>query len=102
MELGATNPGAKFLRADRHLVKFTGGGCRYCTGVVHFAFLVGLVIFAHYPKIVFGLMLFFLGIVHAYEYYQDLLILRESLLVDFFLAGLVVLGGNSNGGCNQY
>ena len=61
--------------------------------LLHFAFLVGLVIFAHYPKIVFGLMLFFLGIAHAYEHYQDRLILRESLLVAFFLAGLVVLGG---------
>jgi hypothetical protein len=61
--------------------------------LLHFAFLVGLVFFAHYPKIVFGLMLFFLGIAHAYEHYQDRLILRESLLVAFFLAGLVVLGG---------
>jgi hypothetical protein len=61
--------------------------------LLHFAFLVGLVFFSHYPKIVFGLMLFFLGIAHAYEHYQDRLILRESLLVAFFLAGLVVLGG---------
>ena len=61
--------------------------------LLHFAFLVGLVIFAHYPKIVFALMLFFLGIAHAYEHYQDRLILRESLLVAFFLAGRVVLGG---------
>jgi hypothetical protein len=40
-----------------------------------------------------GLFLFFLGITHAYEHHQDRLILKEGLLVAFFLAGLVVLGG---------
>ena len=40
-----------------------------------------------------GLLLFFLGFAHAYERFQDRLILREGLLVAFFLAGLVVLGG---------
>jgi len=40
-----------------------------------------------------GLFLFFLGISQAYERHQDRLILREGLLVAFFLAGLVVLGG---------
>jgi Na+/H+ antiporter NhaD/arsenite permease-like protein len=40
-----------------------------------------------------GLFLFFLGVTHAYEHYQDRLILREGLMVGFFLAGLVVLGG---------
>jgi Na+/H+ antiporter NhaD/arsenite permease-like protein len=39
-----------------------------------------------------GLLLFFIGFAHAYERYQDRLILREGLLVAFFLAGLVVLG----------
>jgi Na+/H+ antiporter NhaD/arsenite permease-like protein len=40
-----------------------------------------------------GLLLFFLGFATAYPRYQDRLILREGLLVAFFLAGLVVLGG---------
>jgi hypothetical protein len=40
-----------------------------------------------------GLFLFFLGIATAYERHQNPLILREALLVAFFLAGLVVLGG---------
>ena len=40
-----------------------------------------------------GLFLFFLGFTHAYERYQSPLVLREGLLVAFFLAGLVVLGG---------
>ncbi|NDE46418.1 MAG: DUF1646 domain-containing protein, partial [Betaproteobacteria bacterium] len=33
------------------------------------------------------------GVATAYPQYQDRLILREGLLVAFFLAGLVVLGG---------
>jgi Na+/H+ antiporter NhaD/arsenite permease-like protein len=40
-----------------------------------------------------GLLLFFLGVTHAYPHHQDRLILKEGLLVAFFLAGLVVLGG---------
>jgi len=60
---------------------------------VHLAFLAGIVIFSHHPAIFMGLFLFFLGIAHAYQQYQDRLILREGLLVAFFLAGLVVLGG---------
>jgi Na+/H+ antiporter NhaD/arsenite permease-like protein len=40
-----------------------------------------------------GLFLFFMGFTTAYQQYQDRLILREALLVAFFLAGLVVLGG---------
>ena len=61
--------------------------------MVHLAFLAGVVVFAHYPGMFMGLFLFFLGIAHAYSHYQDKLILREGLLVAFFLVGLVVLGG---------
>lgn len=61
--------------------------------LVHVVFLVGVVVFAHHPVVFMGLLLFFLGFTHAYERYQDPLILREGLLVAFFLAGLVVLGG---------
>jgi hypothetical protein len=60
---------------------------------VHLLFLVGVVIFAHHPAIFMGLFLFFMGFVTAYKHHQDRLILREGLLVAFFLAGLVVLGG---------
>ncbi len=60
---------------------------------IHLLFLVGVVVFAHHPAIFMGLFLFFLGYTEAYERYQDRLILREGLLVAFFLAGLVVLGG---------
>ena len=61
--------------------------------LVHLAFLVGVVVFAHHPAIFMGLLLFFLGVASAYARHQDRLILREGLLVAFFLAGLVVLGG---------
>lgn len=61
--------------------------------VVHLLFLAGVVVFAHHPAIFLGLFLFFLGVATAYQQHQDRLILREGLLVAFFLAGLVVLGG---------
>ncbi|MDR4480284.1 MAG: putative Na+/H+ antiporter [Nitrospira sp.] len=61
--------------------------------VIHLAFLAMVVVFTHHPAIFMGLFLFFLGVAHAYERYQDRLILREGLLVAFFLAGLEVLGG---------
>ncbi|NMM19361.1 MAG: hypothetical protein HHJ15_05320 [Rhodoferax sp.] len=60
---------------------------------VHLMFLLGVVVFAHHPSVFMGLFLFFLGFTTAYERHQNPLILRESLLVAFFLAGLVVLGG---------
>jgi uncharacterized membrane protein len=60
---------------------------------VHLVFLAGVVVFAHHPVIFMGLFLFFLGVATAYKQPEDRLILREGLLVAFFLAGLVVLGG---------
>lgn len=60
---------------------------------LHLLLLAGVVVFAHHPAMFMGLFLFFLGVAHAYERHQDRLILREGLLVAFFLAGLVVLGG---------
>ena len=60
---------------------------------VHLLFLLGVVVFAHHPSVFMGLFLFFLGFAAAYERHQNPLILREALLVAFFLAGLVVLGG---------
>lgn len=61
--------------------------------LAHFGFLAGLVFFAHHPAVFMGLFLFFLGVTTAYKQHQSPLILREGLLVAFFLAGLVVLGG---------
>ena len=61
--------------------------------IVHLLFLLGVVIFAHHPAVFMSLFLFFLGITTAYKHYQSELILKEALLVAFFLAGLVVIGG---------
>jgi len=61
--------------------------------VWHLALLAGVVVLVHHPVAFMGLFLMFLGFTQAYERYQSPLILREALLVAFFLSGLVVLGG---------
>ena len=61
--------------------------------LVHLVFLAGVVLLAHHPVLFLGLFLFFLGYTQAYAQFQSPLILKEGLLVGFFLAGLVVLGG---------
>jgi hypothetical protein len=60
---------------------------------IHLLFLAAVVVSAHHPVMFVGLFLLFLGFAQAYERYQSPLILKEALLVGFFLAGLVVLGG---------
>jgi hypothetical protein len=59
---------------------------------VNALFLLGVVVFAHHPPMFMGLFLFFMGYAQAYQRFQGRLILREALLVAFFLGGLVVLG----------
>jgi len=71
----------------------TGSVVPFAVTAVHVVFLVGVVVFAHHAVMFMGLFLFFLGYTEAYKRHQDRLILREGLLVAFFLAGLVVLGG---------
>lgn len=61
--------------------------------LIHLAFLAAVVLLAHHPVLFLGLFLLFLGFMQAYARYQDPPILKEGLLVGFFLAGLVVLGG---------
>ena len=73
--------------ADRQL------SCPPLVTVISMLFLFGIVFFAHNAEVYLGLLIFFLGFAHAYPQYQDRLILREAFLVAFFLAGLVVLGG---------
>jgi hypothetical protein len=60
---------------------------------VHLAMLAGVVVMAHHPVFFLGIFMLFLGFTTAYQRYQSPLILKEGLLVAFFLAGLVVLGG---------
>jgi Na+/H+ antiporter NhaD/arsenite permease-like protein len=61
--------------------------------LVHLLFLLFIVLTAHYPILFIGLFLFFIGFLKATHEYQSQLSLREPLLVGFFLAGLIVLGG---------
>lgn len=60
--------------------------------LIHLASLALVVMFAHHPDVFYGVFVLFLGVVTATKEYQDDLKLRESLLVGFFLAGLVTLG----------
>ncbi len=60
---------------------------------VHLLVLSVVVAFAHHPVIFLGVFMLFLGFTQAYVRHQSPLILKEALLVGFFLAGLVVLGG---------
>jgi hypothetical protein len=55
--------------------------------------LAGVVLANHDPEVFLGLFLVFLGLAEAYRRHHDRLMLREGLMVAFFLAGLVVLGG---------
>jgi hypothetical protein len=59
---------------------------------MHLLFLFGIVMFAHDPIMFMWVLLFFIGFTIAYPKHQSPLILKEALLVGFFLAGLVVLG----------
>lgn len=61
--------------------------------VWHIALLACVVVFAHDAPVFLGLLLLFLALAEAYPQHQNALLLREALLVAFFLAGLVVLGG---------
>jgi hypothetical protein len=61
--------------------------------LVNLAILAGVVASSHDPEVFMGLFLLFLGLAEAYRRYHGKLILREGLMVAFFLAGLVVLGG---------
>jgi predicted cation transporter len=61
--------------------------------IFHLIFLALVVYTAHHMVFFLGLFLFFLGFVSITGEFQDTAKLKESLLVGFFLAGLVTLGG---------
>jgi hypothetical protein len=60
--------------------------------LIHLIFLALVVYTAHHMVFFMGLFLFFLGFVTVTQEYQDEPKLKESLLVGFFLGGLVTLG----------
>ena len=57
------------------------------------ALVIAVVANNHTPELFMGLFLVFLGLADAYRRYYNKLLLREGLMVAFFLAGLVVIGG---------
>lgn len=61
--------------------------------LLHVLILAAVVFTNHDPEAFLGLFLLFLGLAEAYRRHHDRLMLREGLMVAFFLAGLVVLGG---------
>jgi hypothetical protein len=61
--------------------------------LVNVALVAAVVFTNHHPEAFMGLLLLFLGLAEAYRRHHDRLMLREGLMVAFFLAGLVVLGG---------
>ena len=61
--------------------------------IVNLGILVAVVFTNHDPEAFMGLFLLFLGLAEAYRHHHDRLMLREGLMVAFFLAGLIVLGG---------
>lgn len=63
---------------------------------VHLVFLALIVLNSHHMAIFVGLFLFFMGATSITKQYQSELNLRSSLMVAFFLGGLVVLGGKQN------
>jgi hypothetical protein len=59
---------------------------------IHLVLLVCIVMASHHEKVFMGLFMGFLGVAVVTKEYQDALKVRESLLVAFFLGGLVLLG----------
>ena len=70
-----------------------GRSIPWAVTVISLAFLFAVIVFAHHAEMYLGVLVFFLAFAQAYPRFQDRLILREAFLVAFFLAGLVVLGG---------
>lgn len=63
------------------------------TMLLYLLILGGVIVSAHHPIVFVGIFLFFLGITDINSKFEIELNLRQGLLVAFFLAGLVVLGG---------
>lgn len=61
--------------------------------LVHLIFLALVVASAHHMVVFLGLFLFFLGFTKVTEEFQSEVQVKASLMVGFFLGGLIVLGG---------
>ncbi len=86
-ELATLNPIKKTGNDEKHLPT------PIIIVVLHLMFMGAIVAAAHHPAVFMGVFLFFLGLVAVTKEYQEELKLKESMLVAFFLGGLVFLGG---------
>lgn len=59
---------------------------------IHLIFITLVVITAHHLAIFIALFLFFLGFTSVTKEFQDSIKIKESLMVGFFLAGLIIIG----------
>ena len=60
--------------------------------ILHLLFLILVVLSAHYQNVFMGIFLFFVGITVATKTHQEPLRIRQSLLVSFFLGGIIFFG----------
>ena len=60
---------------------------------IHVIFLALVVMTAHHMVVFMGIFLFFLGFTVVTKEFQDEVQVKSSLMVGFFLGGLIVLGG---------
>ena len=76
------------LRADNNEKMLPPGWVTF----IHVIFLALVVLTAHHMVVFMGLFLFFLGFTAVTKEFQDEVQVKSSLMVGFFLAGLIVLG----------
>jgi uncharacterized membrane protein len=60
--------------------------------LIHIIFLALVVLTAHHMVVFFGFFLLFLGFTTVTKEFQDEVQVKSSLMVGFFLAGLIILG----------
>lgn len=60
--------------------------------MIHVVFLALVVLTAHHMVVFMGLFLFFMGFTTITQEFQDEVQVKSSMMVGFFLAGLIVLG----------
>jgi hypothetical protein len=89
--LAASAP-ARFEQNGDDAAEATGPIPAWIT-LTHCLFIAWTVLVAHYPALVIGAFLVFLGFTKATAVYQGRLDLKAPLLVGFFLGGLVIHGG---------
>lgn len=82
----------KELQGDLVLEQNTDKPIPFWITGVHLVFLALVVAAAHHMVVFFALFIFFLGFTTITKEFQDGVKVKESLLVGFFLAGLVTLG----------